>query len=165
MAPAGRQIRTLDITAALFRGDLASELRTSAVDLSVCFAFLHHVPLIDLRKQVVTSLVNHTRPGGLVIFSAWQFARDPSKKAKGEATTYRVGKDLGLTGLDEGDYLLGWQNNTEVVRYCHSFSDEEIDDIVASVGSLARTISRFRADGKTGEANTYVILRVEQGSY
>jgi SAM-dependent methyltransferase len=160
MVPAGGQIQTLDIMSALFRGDLASQLPTAPVDLSVCFAFLHHVPLQDLRRQVVQTLVNQGRPGGLVIFTAWQFARDPVRKAKAEATTSRAAERLALTGLSEGDYLLGWQNNDDALRYCHSLSDPEIDDIISAVASQAQPISRFRADGKTNTLNTYVILQV-----
>ncbi|MDR2975624.1 MAG: class I SAM-dependent methyltransferase [Propionibacteriaceae bacterium] len=161
MVAAGRGFHVLDIMAALFRGDLEAELPSTAVDLSVCFGFLHHVPGSDLRKQLVTAQVAGTRPGGLAILTAWQFALDTRKQAKAATTTERANRRLSLTGLDDGDYLLGWDDSDDALRYCHSFSDAEIDDLVAAVADQAQPIARFRADGKSNAMNTYLVFQVK----
>ncbi len=161
MAPAGRQIQTLDIMEALFADDLSTRLRNPVVDLGVCFGFLHHVPLQEARRGLVKALVDQTRPQGLVILTAWQFARDEAARRKAEAATRRARRSQAPISLDEGDYLLGWQGDEATPRYCHSFSETEIDDLVAAVDGRARLIGRFRADGRTGQMNTYLILQKE----
>ena len=62
--------------------------------------------------------------------------------------------------FNEGDYLLGWRNTPGAYRYCHSFSDEETDSLVASVADKAKCVARFRADGRTGNLNEYLVLQV-----
>lgn len=62
--------------------------------------------------------------------------------------------------FNEGDYLLGWRNLPGVYRYCHSFSDEEIDSLVTLVADKAKCVARFRADGRTGGLNEYLVLQV-----
>lgn len=64
--------------------------------------------------------------------------------------------------FNEGDYLLGWRNTPGAYRYCHSFSDEETDSLVASVADKAKCVARFRADGRTGNLNEYLVLQVRQ---
>ncbi len=61
--------------------------------------------------------------------------------------------------LDEGDFLLGWNGQSHTFRYCHSFSEEEIDTLVGRISPRAKEIARFRADGRTHEMNTYLILQ------
>jgi SAM-dependent methyltransferase len=179
MTPPDRQIQVLDIMDALFRDDLddrlAHGLRTSSIhstrwdgqrdqagtaDLSVCFGFLHHVPTPDLRTRLVDAVIRSTRPGGVAILTAWQFALDPLAKAKAEVATSWALSHRGLTGLDAGDYLLGWQGDLEALRYSHSFSDAEIDELIHSTTGHARLLSRFRADGKTNAMNTYLVFQV-----
>lgn len=62
--------------------------------------------------------------------------------------------------FNEGDYLLGWRNLPGVYRYCHSFSDEEIDSLATLVADRAKCVARFRADGRTGSLNEYLVLQV-----
>jgi hypothetical protein len=44
-------------------------------------------------------------------------------------------------------------------RYCHSFSDAEIDHLAASVAPEATVLSRFTSDGRTNALNTYLVPR------
>lgn len=129
-------------------GNLAAAIDAPPCDLGVCFGFMHHVALPDHRQQVLETLVEQTRPGGLVVTSFWQFERDRHIVAKAQALN------------NDGDYLLGWRNNTDARRYCHSFRTDEIDALVASVASRAHEIDRFWADGKSNDLNCYVVLRV-----
>lgn len=59
-----------------------------------------------------------------------------------------------------GDFVLGWQNVPGAYRYCHSFSDIELDQLVVACGDAAEEVVRFTADGRTGEMNAYVVLQV-----
>ncbi len=131
-------------------GNLAATIDAPPCDLGVCFGFMHHVALPDHRQQVLEALVEHVKVGGLVVVSFWQFERDRRIVAKAQALN------------DEGDYLLGWQSSTDARRYCHSFREEEIDTLVASVASRTHEVDRYWADGKSNDLNCYVVLRVRQ---
>lgn len=115
-------------------------------DLCVSFGFMHHLPRIEQRAAVLQTLVEHTRPGGFVAVSFWQFAHDERLRAK-------------ATPLEEpGDYLMGWQHEQGVRRYCHSFEEDEISALVAGVPGGMREVARFSADGRSGDLNRYVML-------
>lgn len=117
--------------------------------MAVCFGFMHHVPMGSLRSQVLSALADAERPGGVVAVSFWQFARSARLMAKA----------VPVEGGDAGDYLLGWQGRSDVRRYCHSFEEAEIDELVGACGSQVMELVRFFADGKTGDMNRYLILR------
>lgn len=146
------RFQRLDVIQALLDGlDLSEAIDAPSCDLSVCFGFMHHVPLPSQRESVLRALVDHTRPGGHVVASFWQFARDPRQLAK--ATP--------VAGGDAGDYLLGWQGGRDVLRYCHSFPEDEVDRMAGSLGRRAREAARFSADGRSGSMNRYLVLEVQ----
>ena len=126
--------------------DLASDptaVDAPACDLCVSFGFMHHLPSAEQRAAVLRTLAEHTRTGGFVAVSFWQFAHNERLRAK-------------ATPLDgPGDYLMGWQHEQDVWRYCHSFEDDEIDALVATLPADVREVERFSADGNL---NRYVIL-------
>ena len=138
----------LDILGTLLSGEsLTDALPVPPCDMSVCFGFMHHVAFPQHRAAVLRALVEHTKPGGIVVTSFWQFARSPRILAKAQPLP------------DVGDYLLGWQDRTDVHRYCHSYADDEIDELVASLNGDVHVVERFQADGKTNNLNCYVVLR------
>lgn len=126
--------------------DLASDpaaVVAPACDLCVSFGFMHHLPSTEQRMAVLRALVEHTRVGGFVAVSFWQFAHDERLRAK-------------ATPLAEpGDYLMGWQHEQDVWRYCHSYEEDEIDALVAGLSAEVQEVERFSADGNL---NRYVIL-------
>lgn len=138
--------------AAAFRGD-------PLADLAVCFGFFHHVPTMPAREELLRALVSGVRPGGAIIVSLWQFANNPDLARRARETDARARVELGLPQLDSGDYLLGWQNKPGAYRYCHSFTRQEADALVASVEGEAEPVARFEADGRTGNLNAYLVLR------
>lgn len=101
-------------------------------DAAVCFGFMHHVPLLSWRLRLLDCLINAVRPGGLVVVSLWRFADNGYLAEKARRTTAEACVHLGwdAADLDEGDYLLGWQDRPGVYRYCHSFTDKEVDALV-----------------------------------
>ena len=137
------------------------DLGVSPCDLSVAFGFAHHLPTFGMRACMLRTLVSHTRPGGYVIVSFWQFAHDDKLRAKAERATERGCTELGIT-LGAGDYLLGWQSEQHLYRFCHHFEDAEIDQLAQAVGTSAVEVARFSADGKTGNLNRYLILHAEE---
>lgn len=149
-----------------FKDVLASEgPNKEFADLAVAFGFMHHIPLPKWRLQLLSDMVSATAPGGFVFISFWRFMDDEGMAAKAlktheEALAYYVQGLNSAQQFNEGDYLLGWRNTPGAYRYCHSFSDEEIDFLAASVADRTECSARFRADGRTGSLNEYLVLRV-----
>lgn len=150
----------LDVVAALQEGlSINEQLNLPLCDLSVSFGFMHHIPLPHHREQVLHSLIKQTRPGGYVVVSFWQFLNNEALKEKAYVTHERALKELGLPQLNENDFILGWNNVPDAYRYCHSFSEEEIDHLVKQVADEVSLVSLFVADGRTSNLNTYLILQ------
>lgn len=64
--------------------------------------------------------------------------------------------------LEPNDYFLGWKNEPGNYRYCHHFSNEEIDRIIAALAPHATVVESFSADGKPGNLNRYVVFKREE---
>lgn len=131
-----------------------SELKFSLVAI---FGVMHHIPSQSLRKDFFHQLAEVTEPRGRVVISFWQFAgfeRFIQKSISPET----VGIDPQT--LEKGDYFLGWKEE-QTARYCHSFSDSEITDLINP--DQWQVVSQFKADGKEGILNSYLVLeRKEQ---
>lgn len=155
----------------LVEGLLAGEpLPFAKADFAVAFGLLHHIPSEDLRAAALSALIDATRPGGLVAVSFWQFLSDETLAAKARETTAAAAPYLAAAGIamapDSGDCILGWQDapfDEGAMRYCHHFDDNEIDRLVeaacAHAAPAACPIARWRADGRTGALNTYVVIK------
>ena len=63
--------------------------------------------------------------------------------------------------LEPNDYFLGWKNEPDNYRYCHHFSNEEIDRIIVALAPHATVVESFSADGKPGNLNRYVVFKRE----
>ena len=111
-----------------------------------------------LRVELMRQLVESVRSGGVVALSFWQFARDERMAEKARRATERGKRELGME-LEANDYLIGWNDIEGVYRYCHSFTDDEVEELVRSISGEAELVDRFRADGRTGELNGYAVLR------
>lgn len=152
-----------DICSGLEAETLGAELAAvPQCSLSVSFGLMHHIPLPSLRMKLLELLMAKTRPGGIVAVTFWQFAHDERLRSKALRITEDAEASLGIQ-LDtaKGDYLLGWQGSTEALRYCHSFSDEEIDQMVALAKQQGGHLrDRFSADGKSGDLNRYLVFEV-----
>ena len=122
-----------------------------------CLIFWSKNPLPLLQR-----LAEMLAPSGIGAISLWDFAQDPRMKAKAEASTARAKEALGLPDLEEGDYILGWQDDEDAFRYCHSFSEGEMNAIAGSLPAHTRLIERFQADGRTGTLNTYLVFERER---
>lgn len=157
-----------DIIEELSRGALHQTLANAGentgmpcADLAVCFGFMHHIPLPEWRAQLLEAMLYAVKPGGFVCVSFWRFADDEGLASKAQRTHAQGCSQLGLNpaAFNEGDFLLGWKNREESYRYCHSFTDGDIDELAATLPPNARTAARFRADGRTGNLNEYLVLQ------
>lgn len=129
-------------------------------NLSVCFGFFHHIPLLEMRVSLLRQLIGALSCGGTCCVSLWRFLDDARIAEKAQSGTERA-CSLGIVGpadLRAGDYLLGWKERDDVFRYCHHFDDAEISSLVKSVADIADLALEYRADGKTGSLNTYLVF-------
>ena len=134
-----------DVMEELQSSTLADALRfDTQADLSVSFGFLHHIPLPEWRATFLKALVT-----------------DEGLAAKAKESTASGIAELGYPKeqFGKGDCLLGWKNEKGAYRYCHSFSDEEINDLVSAVSNEAYLKARFQADGRTGALNEYLVFQ------
>lgn len=135
-------------------------------DLTVCFGFMHHVPSRELRSAVLETLCAHTAPNGLIAVSFWQFMYDERLARKAmqagalapDASSPFAALGIDTSQLEEHDHFLGWQTDPSPLRYCHHFPEAEVDELVASVGTVAREVARYSADGSSGTLNRYLVL-------
>jgi len=151
----------LDVIKSLLDNTLSSRLTVPACDLVVAFGFLHHVPGAQKRIQLLRTLLEKTKPGRFVCISLWQFMNSQKLAAKAQKTTAQGLHALGIDAseLEEHDYLIGWQDKADTWRYCHHFSQDELDELLGSLGSDVRVCAQFSADGKDNNLNWYVILQ------
>ncbi|MBR2790282.1 MAG: class I SAM-dependent methyltransferase [Eggerthellaceae bacterium] len=169
--PSSGEARKLGVpTAFVFfdvvEGLLAGEaLPFAEADLTVAFGLLHHVPSAELRARFLKALKGATRPEGTLAVSLWQFLDDAGLAAKARETTAAAAPYLTAAGIDPaalepGDCILGWQDasfDEGALRYCHHFTDGEIDSLAEGA------VLRYRADGRTGKLNTYLVWAGEGG--
>ena len=105
-----------------------------------------------LEELAVQSNVAHLRlPARCKVATAG----DPA-----EAFPHVACEPIDPADFEAGDRLLGWQGRPGAYRYCHSFSNADVDALVAAVADRARLVDRFRADGRTGDLNEYLVFEV-----
>ncbi len=155
--------QSLDVIQRLSGGSLRGSLEApdASCDLAVSFGFMHHVPLERWRMGLLRALIAKVCPGGFVAVSFWRFLNSDKLARKAQETTSCARVELELPELPPNDYLLGWQDTQGLYRYCHHFDEPEIERLLAMVADSADLVSRFEADGKTGNLNEYVVLRVK----
>lgn len=133
-------------------------------DLVACFGFFHHVPGFESRQMLLSTILEALKPGGIALVSFWRFMDNEKLSAKAAQShkffserLYEAG--LQLDQLEDGDYFLAWQDREDVCRYCHHFSEVEIDRLVKGVKTQACVLDRYREDGKDHRSNEYLVLQ------
>ena len=69
----------------------------------------------------------------------------------------RARMPIDCTQLEPGDRLIPWGEGDDVVRYFHFFDESELATWTA--GLPLELEQRFRADGRTGDLNEYLVFR------
>ncbi|MCU0496002.1 MAG: class I SAM-dependent methyltransferase [Anaerolineae bacterium] len=120
-------------------------------DLVGLFGVIHHIPGADRRKQLMMTLADRVKPGGILVFAAWCFYEFERFRSRIVAWP----DDL-MTEVEHGDYLLDWRRGETALRYCHYVDETEHAALIAATG--LQVVSTYRADGFTGTVNRYSIL-------
>lgn len=126
-------------------------------DVVVAWGLLHHIPGSEARLALLLSMAERLSPGGQLGVSFWQF-RDHARFSKKELDPSLHGVEL--DALDKGDALLGWDEDGSTPRYCHHFSDQEVETIAAE---LTRAFPQLEQVGTASDAqndrfNAYLIF-------
>lgn len=138
------------------RDVIASPPETGAYDLVALFGVLHHVPGRATRLSLLRTLAERVAPGGLLAFACWRFY----EYARFRERIVPWPDDL-AGRVEAGDYLLDWRQGASALRYCHYVDDAEHAALIAATGLEVAAI--YRADGRSGDANLYALLRRAAG--
>ncbi|HVO43019.1 MAG TPA: class I SAM-dependent methyltransferase [Aggregatilineales bacterium] len=124
-------------------------------DLVALFGVLHHIPGADRRLRLLRILAERVTPGGMLAVASWRFYEFERFRRR----ILPWPPDL-ADEVEDHDYLLDWRRDAAAepaIRYCHYVDDAEQSRLVAASG--LEPILSYRADGSTGDLNSYVILR------
>lgn len=160
--------RHLDIVSKLLEGNGLQALSDwPAFDLACSFGFMHHIPGFENRLAFLQALAKRGHRGSLVAVSFWRFMANEKLAAKAQETTARAlnllaKEDLSQSNLEENDFLVGWQDEPDLFRYCHHFDEDELDRLVDALHDSMRLVARFKADGRTEDLNHYLVFEVKE---
>lgn len=120
-------------------------------DIAVALAVLHHIPSQELRRDVLRGIYSVLQPGGTLLMTNWQFAKNERmrKKMVGWETA-----GINEQELEPGDALLYWKHGGTGYRYCHFLTRTEVQELAAASGFQVER--QFYADATL---NLYSILR------
>jgi tRNA (uracil-5-)-methyltransferase TRM9 len=123
---------------------------STAFDVVVCFAVLHHIPGADLRLAVLRKVRGLLTSGSRFIHSEWQFLN--SEKLKLRLQSWQ---EIGIENedVDPGDYLLDWRSGGRGLRYVHHFNDVELESLADA--SHFRIYMTFYSDGENDRLGLY----------
>ena len=152
--PFEKEIFFVDLIDGLLKKNLEQVLPQKKYHVITLFGVLHHVPSQALRSQLFQTLENHLVNGGILVFTAWRFMNESRfEKKKLHPTLIGINPD----DLEENDHILDWQRGLTAYRYCHYTDAAEIEKLTEKTSF--ELVEEYTADGKSGNLNTYRILR------
>ena len=157
------QLDLLDLSdLAAIKKYLAAQPKSELITL---FGVLHHLPEVSFRQQLLETLISHLTPQGFLIVSLWQFMKD-HRLAGRVLPNADFPVHISPQQLESGDYLLDWQRDQisphAHLRFCHHFSDAEVDQLVKSLTTQTqiRLAARWQADGpQNNPLNCYLVFQ------
>jgi len=102
-------------------------------DLVAILGVMHHLPQ-PYRAPLLKRAAAKLKPGGILFLSLWEF--NPTK-----------GKPIG-----DNDYILSWKLGVTAKRYCHLYTQAEIDSLLKPL--KLKLLANFIAD----TSNRYLVL-------
>lgn len=124
-------------------------------DVITSFAVFHHIPGELARVRVLSRAKELLHPNGKFIISNWQFLNSPKLRSRLHDWAE---VSIDPSSLDEGDYLLDWKSGGGGLRYAHSYSQSELDQLAMKAGF--KVIDAFLSDGKSGDLGLYNVWEI-----
>jgi SAM-dependent methyltransferase len=118
----------------------------------VAFGLMHHVPGEERRTALLKTLASRLAPGGMLAVTLWRFGAF-ERFLRRDLPWQSVGVDI--QDLEPGDHLLAFDGVEGTPRYCHFADEAETERL--SVTVPFPPADRFRADGREGELNEYLV--------
>jgi tRNA (uracil-5-)-methyltransferase TRM9 len=125
-------------------------------DLVALFAVIHGVPGRERRRALLAAAAARVAPGGRLVFTTW-LRSEGERAVDWNSYSSRARMPIDCSQLEPGDHLIPWGDGEEVVRYFHSFDESELASCTAGLPLVLE--QRYRADGRTGDQNEYLVLR------
>ena len=123
-------------------------------DVVTMFGLTHHIPDEQNRYEFFKNIAQLVTNNGYLIFTNWNFTQLKNQKI---ITNY---KTISNSNLEEGDFFVGWAKKSNVFRYCHQYTKNEIQEILKIMQkNHLKLIERFESDGKGNNLNEYFILK------
>lgn len=146
-------LRQLNLVKLLLDHQVQEQVSTK-FNLIVGFGILHHIPSFQLRVKLITELGSLLQQNqSCLILTAWQFGRD-ARFANKTISPQSIGLDP--EQLEPSDFLLDWQGDRQLARYCHYLDELEVKQVAQEIKSLQLS-QEFLADGKTHDLNRYLV--------
>lgn len=142
------KVQQVDIVKSL----LEDTLNLKEYDVAVCFGLMHHIPGYELRKKLIKELSKSS----IVIISFWQFMNNDKLAQKAISSTAAAKEKFSFINLEDNDFFLNWQDREDVFRYCHNFTNNEINEL--TLDCKLNILTSFNADGASNDLNKYLIL-------
>lgn len=124
-------------------------------DFVALFGILHHIPGFFTREKLIFTLAEQLSPGGIMAISIWNF---PKYERFQKKIVSPAEADINPDQLEENDFILSWDQGVRALRYCHHLDEQEQQKLLDKLPNLS-LLDRFRADGREGDVNTYLILQ------
>ncbi|OGC51240.1 hypothetical protein A2982_04020 [candidate division WWE3 bacterium RIFCSPLOWO2_01_FULL_39_13] len=128
-------------------------------DVIVIFGVAHHIPSSKYREKWFNVVTHNLQKNGILVFTIWDFQNDPRYKNSIQSVKTNI-ININSKDLENGDFFLGWQNIKNVYRYCHSYSEDEISEILSILQKNGmKSVEDFYSDGRSGRLNRYFICQ------
>lgn len=150
-------------SAQFIQADILTTLQTLNLSqqpsVITAFGLTHHIPGTLHRLSWFTQLARLLQPGGLLIYTNWQIYQDPRfSKARQTLNLPKYQLSISKSDLEAGDYILPWQDRTDIFRYVHIYSPSENAKIRSSLQKAGLSLlESYVSDGKTNNLNQYFI--------
>ncbi len=141
------------------RGDVVDApdaLPSGPFDLVALFAVIHGVPSRERRRALLAACARRLAPAGLLAFTTWRRG-EGERAVDWNSYSSRARMPIDCSQLEPGDHLIPWGNGDDLVRYFHAFDDTELASCIQGLPLVAE--QRYRADGRSGDQNEYVVFR------
>ncbi len=115
-------------------------------DVFVLFGVLHHIPNQEVRCRLLQILETSLSEHGEIWCTLWNPERVGGKKMAVKEQ------------LDESTALLGWQHESDALRYVHWISPEEEDELIGSL-SHTKVLRRWEQNEPGERGNICFILQ------